>query len=107
MVMKVITGKSDISAYDEFVKNWKSEGGDTILEEVANKQEKGRPFQCDFQILKDHLLCERGAVSFPLSQNTFCPSETKGKYGNDRRRICMSSLRQRKGVLKTRNSRTI
>lgn len=34
MVMKVITGKSDISAYDEFVKNWKSEGGDTILEEV-------------------------------------------------------------------------
>jgi len=35
MVMKVITGKSDISAYDEFVKNWKSEGGDTILEEVA------------------------------------------------------------------------
>ena len=35
MVMKVITGKSDISAYDEFVKNWKSEGGDTILEEGA------------------------------------------------------------------------
>ena len=35
MVMKVVTRKSDIRSYNEFVKNWKSEGGDTILEEVA------------------------------------------------------------------------
>lgn len=38
MVMKVITGKSDISAYDDFIKNWKAEGGDTILQEVAELQ---------------------------------------------------------------------
>ena len=38
MVMKVITGKSDISAYDEFIKKWKAEGGDTILQEVAELQ---------------------------------------------------------------------
>ena len=36
--MKVITGKSDISAYDEFIKKWKAEGGDTILQEVAELQ---------------------------------------------------------------------
>lgn len=38
MVMKVITGKSDISAYDEFIQNWKAEGGDTIIKEVAEMQ---------------------------------------------------------------------
>lgn len=38
MVMKIITGKSDISAYDEFVENWMNEGGSDILEEVAQAQ---------------------------------------------------------------------
>lgn len=37
MVMKIITGKSDISAYDEFIKNWKAEGGDQIIQEVAEE----------------------------------------------------------------------
>lgn len=35
MTMKVVTGKSDISAYDEFIENWMAEGGETILQEVA------------------------------------------------------------------------
>lgn len=38
MVMKIITGKSDISAYDEFIENWMNEGGSDILEEVAELQ---------------------------------------------------------------------
>lgn len=65
MVMKVITGKSDISAYDEFVKNWKSgrRRYNSGRSRRILKQEKGRPFQCDFQILKDHLLCEKGESS--------------------------------------------
>ena len=35
MTMKVVTGKSDITAYDEFIENWMAEGGETILQEVA------------------------------------------------------------------------
>ncbi|MGI6019015.1 MAG: extracellular solute-binding protein [Marvinbryantia sp.] len=35
MAMKVVTGKSDISAYDEFVEKWMAEGGETILQEVT------------------------------------------------------------------------
>lgn len=35
MAMKVVTGKSDISAYDEFVERWMAEGGETILQEVS------------------------------------------------------------------------
>lgn len=38
MVMKIITGKSDISAYDEFIENWMNEGGSDILEEVTELQ---------------------------------------------------------------------
>lgn len=37
MTMKVITGKTDISAYDEFVENWMAEGGEKILSEVAEE----------------------------------------------------------------------
>lgn len=33
-VLKIITGKSDISAFDEFVAKWKAEGGDAITKEV-------------------------------------------------------------------------
>lgn len=35
MAMKVVTGKSDISAYDEFVEKWMAEGGEIILQEVT------------------------------------------------------------------------
>lgn len=35
MAMKVVTGKLDISAYDEFVEKWMAEGGETILQEVT------------------------------------------------------------------------
>lgn len=38
MVMKIITGKTDINAYDEFVESWMNEGGSDILEEVAELQ---------------------------------------------------------------------
>lgn len=37
MALKVITGKSDISAYDEFVESWMKEGGKTILSEVEQE----------------------------------------------------------------------
>ncbi|MEG1427734.1 MAG: hypothetical protein RSC76_08615, partial [Oscillospiraceae bacterium] len=33
-VLKIITGKSDISAFDKFVTDWKAQGGDEILKEV-------------------------------------------------------------------------
>ncbi len=36
VVMKIITGKSGIDKFDELVKNWKSEGGDTITQEVQD-----------------------------------------------------------------------
>ena len=35
MMLSVITGEKDISAFDEFVKQWYAEGGQTILDEVA------------------------------------------------------------------------
>ena len=34
IMMKIITGKSEISEFDSFVQKWKSEGGDTITQEV-------------------------------------------------------------------------
>ena len=34
MVMRVITGKDDISAFDRFVERWYAEGGQIITEEV-------------------------------------------------------------------------
>ena len=36
-MLSIITGEKDISAFDEFVEQWKSEGGDTILEEVKGE----------------------------------------------------------------------
>lgn len=35
MMLSVITGEKDISAFDEFVEQWYAEGGQTILDEVA------------------------------------------------------------------------
>ena len=34
MVMRVITGKDDIAAFDRFVERWYAEGGQIITEEV-------------------------------------------------------------------------
>lgn len=34
-IRKIITGKLDIGAFDDFVAQWKAEGGDKLLEEVA------------------------------------------------------------------------
>lgn len=33
-VMSIITGKADISAFDQYVEDWKAQGGDTVLEGV-------------------------------------------------------------------------
>lgn len=38
VVMKIITGKSSIDKFDQFIKDWKSEGGDTITQEVQDTQ---------------------------------------------------------------------
>ena len=35
MMLRIITGESDIDAFDEFVAQWKSIGGDQITEEVV------------------------------------------------------------------------
>ena len=37
---KIITGKADISEFDTFVKNWKSQGGDQILKEINEELSK-------------------------------------------------------------------
>lgn len=37
---KIITGKADISEFDTFVKNWKSQGGDQILKEINDELSK-------------------------------------------------------------------
>ena len=34
---KIIMGKADISEFDTFVENWKSQGGDQILEEISEE----------------------------------------------------------------------
>lgn len=34
VMLKIITGKSDISAFDQFVEDWNAQGGKEILEEV-------------------------------------------------------------------------
>lgn len=36
VVLKIITGKSDISEFDSFVERWAAEGGDTITQEVKD-----------------------------------------------------------------------
>lgn len=35
-VLQVITGKKDISEFDQFVEDWKKQGGDEILQEMQN-----------------------------------------------------------------------
>ena len=35
MMLAIITGEKDIDYFDEFVKQWKSLGGDEIMEEAA------------------------------------------------------------------------
>ena len=37
---KIIIGKADISEFDTFVKNWKSQGGDQILKEINDELSK-------------------------------------------------------------------
>ena len=37
---KIIMGKADISEFDTFVKNWKSQGGDQILKEINDELSK-------------------------------------------------------------------
>ena len=37
---KIILGKADISEFDTFVKNWKSQGGDQILKEINDELSK-------------------------------------------------------------------
>ena len=35
MMLAIITGEKDIDYFDDFVKQWKSLGGDEIMEEAA------------------------------------------------------------------------
>ena len=37
---KIIMGKADISEFDTFVENWKSQGGDQILKEINEELSK-------------------------------------------------------------------
>lgn len=37
--LKIITGAEDISAFDDFVAQWKQQGGDEILAELAEVTE--------------------------------------------------------------------
>ena len=37
---KIIMGKADISEFDKFVANWKSQGGDQILKEINAELKK-------------------------------------------------------------------
>ena len=37
---KIIMGKADISEFDTFVENWKSQGGDQILKEINDELSK-------------------------------------------------------------------
>ena len=37
---KIVMGKADISEFDTFVKNWKSQGGDQILKEINEELSK-------------------------------------------------------------------
>ena len=37
---KIVMGKADISEFDTFVKNWKSQGGDQILKEINDELSK-------------------------------------------------------------------
>lgn len=36
VMLMIITGKSDISAFDDFVQRWRNEGGDKIIEEIKD-----------------------------------------------------------------------
>ena len=37
---KIVMGKADISEFDTFVENWKSQGGDQILTEINEELSK-------------------------------------------------------------------
>ena len=37
---KIVMGKADISEFDTFVENWKSQGGDQILKEINDELSK-------------------------------------------------------------------
>ena len=37
---KIVMGKADISEFDTFVENWKSQGGDQILKEINEELSK-------------------------------------------------------------------
>lgn len=39
-ILKNRYGKADISEFDTFVKNWKSQGGDQILKEINDELSK-------------------------------------------------------------------
>jgi multiple sugar transport system substrate-binding protein/putative aldouronate transport system substrate-binding protein len=34
-MMSIVTGKSDISAFDKFCSDWKAQGGDAVLKDIA------------------------------------------------------------------------
>lgn len=36
VMMKIVTGQADISAFDKFVADWKAQGGQGILDDLAN-----------------------------------------------------------------------
>jgi multiple sugar transport system substrate-binding protein/putative aldouronate transport system substrate-binding protein len=36
VMMKIVTGQADISAFDKFVTDWKAQGGQGILDDIAN-----------------------------------------------------------------------
>jgi multiple sugar transport system substrate-binding protein/putative aldouronate transport system substrate-binding protein len=36
VMMKIVTGQADISAFDKFVSDWKAQGGQGILDDIAN-----------------------------------------------------------------------
>lgn len=39
-ILKIVMGKADISEFDTFVENWKSQGGDQILKEINEELSK-------------------------------------------------------------------
>jgi multiple sugar transport system substrate-binding protein/putative aldouronate transport system substrate-binding protein len=37
VMMKIITGQADISAFDKFVSDWKAQGGQGVLDDLATQ----------------------------------------------------------------------
>ena len=44
---KIVMGKADISEFDTFVENWKSQGGDQILKEINEELSKIKAIAAD------------------------------------------------------------